>query len=104
MVIGGKGIMGFVRDESAPLQPLGLQQLVLDMHFTIEIACFAGFPSRYIHQITSEIIHRAMKTFSARGIDPQSALPEDKWFIETAKTSIHKLLQGSGSDASDIDE
>ncbi|KAJ6671899.1 EXOCYST COMPLEX COMPONENT 8 [Salix viminalis] len=69
-------------DESVPLKPLGLQQLILDMHFTVEIACFA-----------------------ARGIDPQSALPEDEWFVETAKTAINKLLLGtSGSDASEIDE
>lgn len=34
-----------------------------------------------------------------------SALPEDEWFVETAKSAINKLLLGgSGSDASDIDE
>ncbi|KAF9671864.1 hypothetical protein SADUNF_Sadunf12G0094400 [Salix dunnii] len=92
-------------DESVPLKPLGLQQLILDMHFTVEIACFAGYPSRHVHQIASAIIARAIRTFSARGIDPQSALPEDEWFVETAKTAINKLLLGtSGSDASEIDE
>lgn len=37
---------------------------------------------------------------------PASALPEDEWFVETAKGAISKLLQGaSGSDiSSDIDE
>ncbi|XP_011001336.1 PREDICTED: exocyst complex component EXO84C-like isoform X2 [Populus euphratica] len=92
-------------DESVPLKPLGLQQLILDMHFTVEIACFAGYPSRHVQQIASAIITRAIRTFSARGIDPQSALPEDEWFVETAKTAINKLLLGtSGSDASEIDE
>ncbi|KAJ6889182.1 exocyst complex component EXO84C-like [Populus alba x Populus x berolinensis] len=92
-------------DESVPLRPLGLQQLILDMHFTVEIACFAGYPSRHVQQIASAIITRAIRTFSARGIDPQSALPEDEWFVETAKTAINKLLLGtSGSDASEIDE
>ncbi|KAI7982183.1 Exocyst complex component EXO84C [Camellia lanceoleosa] len=96
---------GVLEDDSAHLQPLGLQQLILDMHFTVEIARFAGYPSRHIHQIASSIITRAIRTFSARGINPQSALPADKWFAETAKTAIHKLLQGaSGSDTSDIDE
>lgn len=34
-----------------------------------------------------------------------SALPEDEWFVETAKGAISKLLQvASGSDTSDIDE
>ncbi|KAJ6971004.1 hypothetical protein NC653_035314 [Populus alba x Populus x berolinensis] len=92
-------------DESVPLKPLGLQQLILDMHFTVEIACFAGYPSRHVHQIASAIIARAIRTFSARGIDPQSALPEDEWFVETARTAINKLLLGtSGSDTSEVDE
>lgn len=46
-------------------------QLILDMHFTVEIARFAGYPSRHVHQIASAIIARAIRTFSARGIDPQ---------------------------------
>ncbi|KAA8544781.1 hypothetical protein F0562_019515 [Nyssa sinensis] len=96
---------GVLEDDSAPLQPLGLQQLILDMHFTVEIARFAGYPSRHVHQIASAIIARAIRTFSARGIDPQSALPEDEWFVETAKAAINKLLLGtSGSDTSEIDE
>lgn len=96
---------GVLEDNSAPLQPLGLQQLILDMHFTVEIARFAGYPSRHVHQIASAIIARAIRTFSARGIEPQSALPEDEWFVETAKSAINKLLLGaSGSETSDIDE
>ncbi|XP_028785182.1 exocyst complex component EXO84C [Neltuma alba] len=96
---------GVLEDNSAPLRPLGLQQLILDMHFTVEIARFAGYPSRHVHQIASAIIARAIRTFSARGIDLQSALPEDEWFVETAKSAIGKLLLGaSGSETSDIDE
>lgn len=34
-----------------------------------------------------------------------SALPEDEWFVETAKSAINKLLLGtSGSETSEIDE
>ncbi|KAF2308337.1 hypothetical protein GH714_040394 [Hevea brasiliensis] len=96
---------GVFEDETIPLKPLGLQQLILDMHFTVEIARFAGYPSRHVHQIASAIIARAIRTFSARGIDPQSALPEDEWFVETAKSAINKLLLGtSGSEGSEIDE
>lgn len=91
---------GVFEDESAPLRPIGLRQLILDMHFTVEIARFAGYSSRHVHQIAAAIIARAIRTFSARGIDPQSALPEDEWFVETAKGAIHKLM----SDASDTDD
>lgn len=49
-------------------------QLILDMHFTVEIARFAGYPSRHVHQIASAIIAHAIRTFSTRGIDPQRYL------------------------------
>ncbi|KAL5731472.1 hypothetical protein ACHQM5_004196 [Ranunculus cassubicifolius] len=92
-------------DDSCPLQAFGLQQLILDMRFIVEIAVCGGYPSRNIHQIASGIIARAVRTFSARGIDPQSALPEDEWFVDTAKAAINKLLMGtSGSEASDNDD
>ncbi|WRX26565.1 Ribonuclease H2 [Theobroma cacao] len=94
---------GVFEDKSTPLQPLGLQQLILDMHFTVEIARFAGYPSRHVHQIASAITARAIRTFTAR--DVESALPEDEWFVETAKSAINKLLMvASGSDTSEIDE
>ncbi|KAK3430350.1 hypothetical protein EUGRSUZ_E01893 [Eucalyptus grandis] len=91
-------------DDSSTIQPFGLQQLILDMHFTVEIARFAGYPSRHVHQIASAIIARAIMTFAARGVDPQSTLPEDEWFVETAKSAINKLLGASGSDTSEMDE
>ncbi|KAF6169277.1 hypothetical protein GIB67_013707 [Kingdonia uniflora] len=92
-------------DDSCPLHPLGLQQLILDMYFTVEIAVCGGYPSQNVQQITSVIIARAIKTFSARGIVPQSALPEDEWFVNTIKTAINKLLlKTSGSEASDTDD
>ncbi|KAF8412718.1 hypothetical protein HHK36_000687 [Tetracentron sinense] len=92
-------------DDSVPLQPFGLQQLILDMHFTVEIALCGGYPSRNVHQIASAIIARAIRAFSERGVDPQSALREDEWFVKTAKAAINKLLMGtSGSEASETDE
>lgn len=92
-------------DESISLKPSGLQQLILDMHFTVEIARFAGYSSRQVLQLASGIIARAVKTFSARGIDPQSTLPEDEWFSETARAAINKLLLGaSGSEVSETEE
>ncbi|KAF3958688.1 hypothetical protein ACB098_07G051800 [Castanea mollissima] len=96
---------GVFEDDSIPIQPVGLLQLILDMHFTVEIARFAGYPSRHVHQIASAIIARAIRTFSARGIDPQSELPEDEWFVETAKLAINKLLSAeSESETYEVDE
>lgn len=96
---------GVLENEVSKLHPQGLQQLILDMHFTVEIARFAGYPSRNVHQMASSIIARAIRTFSARGLDQQSTLPEDEWFVETAKAAINKLLMGGeGSDNSEIDE
>lgn len=92
-------------DHSVQLQPFGLQQLILDMHFIVEIAVCGGYSSRNVHQLVSAIITRAIGTFSARGVDPQSALPEDEWFVDTAKAAINKLLLGtSGSESSEPDE
>ncbi|XP_062095950.1 exocyst complex component EXO84C isoform X2 [Humulus lupulus] len=92
-------------DDSGPLEPLGLQQLILDMHFTVEIARFAGYPSRQVHQIASAIIARAIRAFSSKGMVANNALPEDEWFVEAAKLAINKLLLGAeGSETSEIDE
>ncbi|PON45568.1 Exocyst component Exo84, C-terminal [Parasponia andersonii] len=92
-------------DDSGPLEPLGLQQLILDMQFTVEIARFAGYPSRHVHQIATAIIARAIGAFSARGIVANNALPEDEWFVEAAKSAINKLLLVTeGSETSEIDE
>lgn len=41
------------------------------MHFTVEIAVCGGYPSKHVRQIASAIIARAIRTFSARGVDPQ---------------------------------
>ncbi|KAJ3687276.1 hypothetical protein LUZ61_016440 [Rhynchospora tenuis] len=89
-------------NDTVQLQPSGLQQLILDMRFIVEIAVCGRYSTRTIHQLVSAIIMHAIRAFSAKGIDPQSALPEDEWFVDTAKAAISKLVQGtSGSDMSD---
>ncbi|XP_020581440.1 exocyst complex component EXO84C isoform X2 [Phalaenopsis equestris] len=90
-------------DETIQLQPFGLQQLILDMHFIAEITGWGGYPSRNIHQLVSAIITRAIGIFSERGIDPQNALPEDEWFADTAKAAINKLLGPLASDSSEVE-
>nr|KAJ0197177.1 hypothetical protein LSAT_V11C700352190 [Lactuca sativa] len=46
-------------------------ELILDIHFTVEIARFAGYPSRNVHQMASSIIARAIRTFSGRRLHQQ---------------------------------
>ncbi|ESQ35841.1 hypothetical protein EUTSA_v10006875mg [Eutrema salsugineum] len=90
-------------DESTPLQPFGLQQLILDMNFTVEIARFAGYPFKVVQNHASVVINRAISIFSSRGINPQSSLPKTEWFTEAAKSAINRLLMGS-EDASEPEE
>lgn len=87
-------------DQSIQLQPSGLQQvhfldcpcyfeslmqkqnhqnlcslqLILDMHFIVEIAVCGRFPHRPVQQLVSTIITRAIAAFSARGVDPQRSV------------------------------
>lgn len=49
-------------------------QLILDMHFIIEIAVCGRFPHRPVQQLVSTIITRAVAAFSARGVDPQRSV------------------------------
>ncbi|CAD6344072.1 unnamed protein product [Miscanthus lutarioriparius] len=72
------------------LGPLGLQQFYLDMQFVI----FFGqghFLSRHVHQVILGIIDRAMRAFSATGMDPDRVLPSDDWFIDVAQESISRI-------------
>ncbi|XWS18702.1 hypothetical protein CRYUN_Cryun32bG0067500 [Craigia yunnanensis] len=67
---------GVFEDKSIPLQPLGLQQVLIFTFF---------WQLKLPHCI--------------------SALPVDEWFVETAKSAISKLLmEASGSDTSEIDD
>nr|CAB3454688.1 unnamed protein product [Digitaria exilis] len=90
-------------DRSIQLQPSGLQQLILDMHFIVEIAVCGRFPHRPVQQLVSTVITRAIAAFSARNADPQSALPEDEWFLETAKAAIHKQMLGTSGSESELE-
>ncbi|CAN8294478.1 unnamed protein product [Cochlearia groenlandica] len=90
-------------DESTPLQPFGLQQLILDMNFTVEIARFAGYPFKVVQNHATVVINRAITIFTSRGINPQSSLPKSEWFTEAAKSAINRLLMGS-EEASEPEE
>ncbi|KAM3261339.1 hypothetical protein ACQJBY_052167 [Aegilops geniculata] len=72
------------------LGPLGLQQFYLDMQFVILFGQ-GRFLSRHVHNVILNIINRGMAAFSATGLDPDSALPSDDWFIEVAQDSISRI-------------
>jgi len=61
-------------DESIQLQPSGLQQLILDMHFLVEIAVCGRYPHRPVQQLVSVIVARAVAAFSARKVDTQRSV------------------------------
>ncbi|XP_047092836.1 exocyst complex component EXO84B-like [Lolium rigidum] len=72
------------------LGPLGLQQFYLDMQFVILFGQ-GRFLSRHVHQVILNIIDRGMAAFSATGLDPDSALPSDDWFIDVAQDTISRI-------------
>ncbi|KAJ7542602.1 hypothetical protein O6H91_09G002400 [Diphasiastrum complanatum] len=85
-----------------PIGANGLQQFVLDMQFVIQVASQGRYSSRNMRQVISDIISRAISSFSASGIDPNSVLPEDEWFLATAQDALKKLVVGwSKSGAND---
>ncbi|KAF0912682.1 hypothetical protein E2562_018937 [Oryza meyeriana var. granulata] len=72
------------------LGPLGLQQFYLDMQFVILFGQ-GRFLSRNVHQVILKIIDRAMAAFSATGMNPDSVLPSDDWFIDVANDAISRI-------------
>lgn len=79
-----------IEEGARALGPLGLQQFYLDMQFVILFGQ-GRFLSRHVHQVILDIIHRAMTAFSATGIDPDSVLPSDDWFVDVAQETISRI-------------
>uniref|UniRef100_A0A0E0E8V1 Exocyst component Exo84 C-terminal domain-containing protein n=1 Tax=Oryza meridionalis TaxID=40149 RepID=A0A0E0E8V1_9ORYZ len=77
-----------------PLGPLGLQQFYLDMQFVI-IFGQGRFLSRHVHQVILDIIDRAMAAFSATGMNPDSVLPGDDWFMDVSQEVV-SMISGKG--------
>ncbi|QCD90528.1 exocyst complex component EXO84A [Vigna unguiculata] len=82
-----------VETGSTPLGPIGLQQLYLDMQFVMIFASQGRYLSRHLHQAIKNIIERAINALAATGLDPNSVLPEDEWFVEVSEIAI-KMLTG----------
>ncbi|AQK62260.1 exocyst complex component EXO84B isoform X1 [Zea mays] len=82
-----------VEEGPRALGPVGLQQFYLDMQFVILFGQ-GRFLSRHVHQVILDIIDRAMRAFSATGMDPDRILPSDDWFIDVAQESISRIGGG----------
>lgn len=82
-----------VEEGPRALGPVGLQQFYLDMQFVILFGQ-GRFLSRHVHQVILDIIDRAMRAFSATGMDPDRVLPSDDWFIDVAQESISRIGGG----------
>lgn len=92
-----------IEEGPRPLGPLGLQQFYMDMKFVICFASQGRYLSRNLNRVVNEIISKAMAAFSATGIDPNSVLPEDDWFIEICQEAIERLSEKSKSINGDRD-
>ncbi|XP_010934263.1 exocyst complex component EXO84B [Elaeis guineensis] len=79
-----------IEEGPRPLGPLGLQQFYLDMQFVILFGQ-GRFLSRHVHQVVIDIIERAMAAFSATGMNPDSVLPSDDWFVDIAQETITRI-------------
>eukprot|EP00250_Pteridium_aquilinum_P010109 c19160_g1_i1 orf=582-2723(-) len=92
-----QGFWEGIDDGTKPLGQAGLQQFVLDLYFVIQIATHGHYSTRKIRTVVLEIINRAMESFNADGLDPDSILPENEWFLEVAAGCIPKLLPESSA-------
>eukprot|EP01018_Ginkgo_biloba_P013357 Gb_20183 [translate_table: standard] len=80
-----------IEDGPKPLGPQGLQQFLLDMQFVVQFASEGRYLSRHMQQVVKDIISKAMNMFTASGMDPNSFLPEDEWFVDAAQEAVFKL-------------
>uniref|UniRef100_A0A804MW67 Exocyst complex component EXO84B n=1 Tax=Zea mays TaxID=4577 RepID=A0A804MW67_MAIZE len=83
-----------IEQGAKPLGPLGLQQFYLDMQFVI-IFGQGRFLSRHVHQVILDVIDRAMAAFSATGMNPDSVLPGDDWFMDVSQEVV-SMISGRG--------
>lgn len=80
-----------IQEGPRPLAPLGLQQFYLDMKFVMCFASQGRYLSRNLLRVVNDIINKAMVAFSSTGMDPNSVLPEDDWFIEICQEAMERL-------------
>nr|CAD1828001.1 unnamed protein product [Ananas comosus var. bracteatus] len=75
-----------IEEGPKPLGPFGLQQFYLDMQFVILFG-----QGRHVQQVIYDMIDRAMAAFSSTGMNPDSVLPSDDWFIDVAQETLSRI-------------
>ncbi|OAY64432.1 exocyst complex component EXO84B-like [Ananas comosus] len=75
-----------IKEGPKPLGPFGLQQFYLDMQFVILFG-----QGRHVQQVIYDMIDRAMAAFSSTGMNPDSVLPSDDWFIDVAQETLSRI-------------
>ncbi|EFJ26745.1 hypothetical protein SELMODRAFT_441646 [Selaginella moellendorffii] len=89
-----------IEDGPRPLGPVGLQQMVLDMKFAVQMAGQVNHSSlRHLRQLVEDLIARAIDAYAATGMDPYSVLPEETWFMGMAQEAIDRLSGGWSKDS-----
>ncbi|XP_054822886.1 exocyst complex component EXO84A-like [Prosopis cineraria] len=74
-----------------PLGGFGLRQLYLDMQFVIIFTSQGRYLSRQLSQVIKNMIARAIDAVAASGLDPNSVLPEDEWFVEVSQIAVEMI-------------
>eukprot|EP00271_Cylindrocystis_brebissonii_P002607 TRINITY_DN13368_c0_g2_i1.p1 TRINITY_DN13368_c0_g2~~TRINITY_DN13368_c0_g2_i1.p1 ORF type:complete len:828 (+),score=243.58 TRINITY_DN13368_c0_g2_i1:1046-3529(+) len=75
------------------LGPSGLQQLVLDMYFVMQIAANGKFSSRAMRKVALDSMARGITRFKEQtGEDPNRLLQNDAWFQARCQAAINTLL------------
>lgn len=75
------------------LGPTGLQQLVLDMYFVMQIAANGKFSSRAMRKVALDSMARAITMYKEQtGDDPSRLLQSDAWFQARCQEAINSLL------------
>ncbi|CAI5475766.1 unnamed protein product [Closterium sp. Yama58-4] len=86
------------------LGPTGLQQLVFDMYFVMQVAKAGKYSSRAMRKVAEDSATKAIVLFTDQtGGDPNSLLQEDWWYEHKCVEAIEELAAAASPAASPTD-
>ncbi|CAI5956404.1 unnamed protein product [Closterium sp. NIES-65] len=86
------------------LGPTGLQQLVFDMYFVMQVAKAGKYSSRAMRKVAEDSATKAIVLFTDQtGGDPNSLLQEDWWYEHKCVEAIEELAAAASPAASPSD-
>ncbi|GJP68762.1 hypothetical protein CLOP_g25424 [Closterium sp. NIES-67] len=86
------------------LGPTGLQQLVFDMYFVMQVAKAGKYSSRAMRKVAEDSATKAIVLFTDQtGGDPNSLLQEDWWYEHKCLEAIEELAAAASPAASPSD-